>query len=270
MENGLEEKQSVLGDLSIRLLSYAQMKGKTIARTGDFRRVLGISTTQERKLLSRLAQSGFIIRLKRGVYLIPERIPSGGRYNPGTAYILEKLFEELEGKYQLCGPVCFNLYGFDDQVPNVWHVYNNKISGLRIIADRSLLFIKVDDVRLGSVERIDTDSGSVLPYSSKLRTILDAVYDWWRFNSLPRAYRWIQDTCTDKNIVDEFVNLTIRFGNQSTIRRIGFILEKIEADETNLNKLTRSLTSKSSLIPLIPGNDTKGKTDKKWGIIQNE
>lgn len=143
MENRLEEKQSVLGDLSVRLLSYAQMKGKTIARIGDFTRVLGISKNQERNLLSRLAQSGFIIRLRRGVYLLPEKIPSGGSYNPGTAYILEKLFEGLEGRYQLCGPECFNFYGFDEQIPNMWHVYNNKISGIRSIAERSRVFFKV-------------------------------------------------------------------------------------------------------------------------------
>ena len=270
MGNGLEVRQSVLGDLSVRLLSYAQMKRKTIARTGDFTRVLGISKTQERNLLSRLAQSGFILRLRRGVYLIPERIPSGGRYNPGTAYILDKLFENLEGRYQLCGPSCFNFYGFDEQIPNIWYVYNNKISGTRTLAERSFVFIKVEDVRLGSVEQVETGPGSTLIYTSKLRTLVDAVYDWWRFQSLPRAYSWIQDTCKEKKTVDELIDLTIRFGNQSTIRRIGFILEKRTIVDTNLEKLSRSLTSGRSLIPLVPEGDTKGKTDTRWGIIQND
>ncbi len=53
MGNGLEKRQSVLGDLSVRLLSYVQMKGKTIARIGDFTRILGKSKNQERNLLSR-------------------------------------------------------------------------------------------------------------------------------------------------------------------------------------------------------------------------
>lgn len=269
MENGLKEKQSVLGDLSIRLLSYAQMKQITIARTGDFTYALRINRTQERNLLSRLAKSGFIIRLRRGVYLIPNQIPSGGRYNPGTAYILEKLFEDLEGQYQLCGPSCFNLYGFDEQIPNVWHIYNNKISDTRTIAGRNFVFIKVQNKRLGSVKHIDTDSGSTLIYSSKLRTLVDAVYDWWRFQSIPRAYQWIQETCKDKNTIDEFIDLTIRFGNQSTIRRIGFILEKKASAKSNLDRLACSLTSSRSLIPLIPESENKGKTDAKWGIIQN-
>jgi predicted transcriptional regulator of viral defense system len=270
MENRLKKGQSVLGDLSVRLLSYAQMKGKTMARIGDFTRILGISKNQERNLLSRLAQSGFIIRLRRGVYLLPEKIPSGGSYNPGTAYILEKLFEDLEGKYQLCGPACFNFYGFHEQIPNMWHVYNNKISGTRSITERSFMFIKVGEGRLGSVEQVHTDSGSALVYSSKLRTLVDAVYDWWRFQSLPRAYRWIQETCTDKNTAAELIDLTLRYGNQSTIRRIGFILDRRTGIETNLDKLTRALMSERSLIPLVPGGDARGKTDTKWGIIQNE
>lgn len=40
-----------------------------------------------------------ILTYSGGVYLLPEKIPSGGSYNPGTAYILEKLFEDLEGRY---------------------------------------------------------------------------------------------------------------------------------------------------------------------------
>ena len=107
------------------------MKGKTIARTGDFTGVLGISKNQERNLLSRLAQSGFIIRLRRGVYLLPEKIPSGGSYNPGTAYILDKLFEDLEGRYQLCGPACFNFYGFGKCSRVFFKAFREPIDGYR-------------------------------------------------------------------------------------------------------------------------------------------
>jgi predicted transcriptional regulator of viral defense system len=149
-------------------------------------------------------------------------------------------------------------------------VYNNKISGTRSIAERSFVFIKVEERRLGSVEQVNTVSGSALVYSSKLRSLVDAVYDWWRFQSLPRAYRWIQETCTDKNTADELIDLTIRYGNQSTIRRIGFIIERRTGIETNLDKLITSLTSERSLRPLVPGGDARGKTDTKWGIIQNE
>ena len=270
MNNGLDKQQSVLGDLSIRLLSYAQMKGKTIARTGEFSPVLGITESQEKNLLSRLARSGFIIRLRRGVYLIPERIPAGGKYNPGTAYILNKLFEELKGSYQICGPVCFSRYGFDDQLPNVTHIYNTRISGKRTIVEQRYVFIKVSDERLGAVRTLKSDSGIDVYYSSKTRSLLDAVYDWWRFNSLPRAYTWIRGAAKDASVMTELIDITIHYGNQSTKRRIGYLLDSMNASENDLYRLSSSISSLSSTIPFVPEAGTKGKVNKKWGIIQNE
>ena len=270
MGNRLEKQQSVLGELSIRLLSYAQMKEKSIARTGEFAPVLGITESQEKNLLSRLARSGFIIRLRRGVYLIPERIPAGGKYNPGTAYILSKLFEELKGSYQICGPVCFNLYGFDDQLPNVTHIYNNRISGNRTIAEQRYVFIKVSDGRLGAVRSVNSDSGIDVCYSSKIRSLVDAVYDWWRFNSLPRAYTWIRKAATDDSAVEELIDTVVQYGNQSTMRRIGYLLDSMNASGNQLSRLRSSISSPASTIPFVPEAGTKGKVDKKWGIIQNE
>jgi predicted transcriptional regulator of viral defense system len=119
-----------LGDLSSRFFAYVQLKEKNIVRTGELASVLGITESQERSPLHRLSNSGWIVRLKRGVYLVPPRIPAGGRYSPGIALILQKLIEEDGGKYQICGPTAFNFYGLDDQVPSVTYVYNDRISGI--------------------------------------------------------------------------------------------------------------------------------------------
>ena len=97
-----------LGNLSTRFFAYVQLKKKDIVRTGELAPVLGITRSQERDMLRRLAGSGWIVRLKRGVYLAPSRIPAGGKYSPGTALILQKLMEEKDGKYQMCGPSAFD------------------------------------------------------------------------------------------------------------------------------------------------------------------
>ena len=51
----------------------------------------------------------------------------------------------------------------------------------------ALTLIKVADKRLGSTDKVETAEGQTAVYSSRVRTLLDAVYDWSRFNSLPRA-----------------------------------------------------------------------------------
>ncbi len=260
-----------LGNLAARFFAYAQLKGKDIVRTGELAPILRITAPQERDLLRRLSVSGWIIRLKRGVYLVPPRIPAGGKYSPGVALILKKLMSEKDGRYQICGPTAFNFYGFDDQVPSVTYVYNNRISGSRGIGKLAFQFIKVGDGRLGSIETVATGEGTKLIYSSKPRTLVDAVYDWSRFNSLPKGYDWIkQETKNDSSLAMEIVKVAVRYGNQATMRRIGYLLDALPNTSENVDQLRRKLSGSKSLIPWIPGIPAKGSANRKWGLIVNE
>jgi len=82
-----------------------------------------------------MAGSELIIRLKRGVYLVPPRVPSGGRWAVSEYFLLSKLMAVLDGKYQIGGPNPFNFYGYDDQAPNRVYIYNNRILGEKILMD---------------------------------------------------------------------------------------------------------------------------------------
>ena len=259
-----------LGSLSSNFFAYVQLKRKNIVRTGELSPVLNITGSQERDLLRRLSESGWIVRLKRGVYLIPPRIPAGGKYSPGAALILQKLMEEEDGNYQVCGPTAFNFYGLDDQIPSVTFVYNNRISGSRTIGNLAFQFIKVADLRLGATNAVRTRDGAEVIYSSKPRTLMDAVYDWSRFNSLPRGYDWIRDeTKKDPKLTSELVDVTLQYGNQATVRRIGFLLDTLAQTSKIANQLQRQLSDSKALIPWIPARPAKGNVNRRWGVIVN-
>jgi len=53
------------------------------------------------------------------------------------------------------------------------------------------MLINVSEARLGDTEESTTREGSIVAYSSRVRTLVDAVHDWARFGSLPRGYSWI-------------------------------------------------------------------------------
>jgi predicted transcriptional regulator of viral defense system len=259
-----------LGDLSAKFFAYVQLKGKDIIHTSELSPVLGISETKERSLLHRLSKSGWIVRLKRGVYLVPTRLPPGGKYSPGVGLILRKLMDEINGKYQICGPTAFNFYGFEDQISNVAYVYNSSLSGTRIIGNLSFQFIKVADVRLGATNASRHRNGGEIIYSSRARTLMDAVYDWSRFNSLPRAYNWIRkESKKDPGMVSELIEVTVQYSNQATIRRIGYLLDDFGQPVRIIGELQRQLRNSKSLIPWIPGRPAKGKINRKWGVIVN-
>jgi hypothetical protein len=72
-----------------------------------------------------LSRAGMIAQVRRGLYLVPERLPLGGRWSPDEGLALNTLFDAINGRYQICGPNAFNRYDFDEQVPTRVYVYNN-------------------------------------------------------------------------------------------------------------------------------------------------
>jgi predicted transcriptional regulator of viral defense system len=260
-----------LGDLETQFFAYVQMRKLSVVRSGDLTAsLLRLAPDQERKLLSRLSRGGLIARVRQGLYLVPPQLPLGGAWTPGEALALNALMEDRGGRFQICGPNAFNRYGFDNQIPNRIYAYNNRISGKRVIGSILLMLIKVADERLGETEEATLDGERVL-YSSRVRTLVDAVYDWSRFSSLPRGYDWIRYELKAKRVdALELVKVTLRYGDTGTLRRMGVLLEDEGVDSALLRKLNRALNPTSSLIPWIPGRPKRGTVNRRWGVIINE
>ncbi len=259
-----------LGKMEMQFLAYTQMRRLTTVRTGDMQEALALSPSQERELLSRLSRAGVIARVTRGLYLVPQRLPLGGVWTPDDTLALNALMGERGGRYQACGPNAFNYYGFDGQVPTRVYAYNDKISGERTVGAVTLNLIRVDKKRLGDAERVRTWDGQTVFYSSRVRTLVDAVYDWSRFGTLPRAYKWIRDDLKAGRVtLDKLVDVTLKFGDVGTIRRMGALLEGEGVDEGLLERLERPLRPTSATIPFVPGKPKRGRMNRRWGVVIN-
>lgn len=260
-----------LGQLETMLFAYVQMRGLSTVRMGELARPLKISQVQERKLLSRLSKAGMIARVWRGVYLVPPRLPLGGKWSPDEATALNALMAAQGGRYQICGPNAFNRYGFDGQIPNRVYAYNNRLFGDRTIGAVALTLIKVADERLGGTEEFKTPEGQTAVYSSRARSLVDAVYDWSRFNSLPQGFDWIRRQLAARRVdAADLVEAALKYGDTGTIRRMGALLEREGVASPLLRKLERALKPTTGLIPWIPNKPKRGKLDRRWGVVLNE
>lgn len=260
-----------LGRQETQMLAYLQMRKQRLVRAGDLTGPLRLTPTRERELLSRMARGALIARVRPGLYLIPPQLPLGGVWSPDETLALKTLIEDRQGRYQICGPNAFNRYGFDNQVPARVYAYNNRVSGSRSVGATSLMLIKVADERLGDTDEITTAEGLTAIYSSRVRTLVDAVYDWSRFDSLPRAFAWIRTELATKRITaPDLVTVTLRYGDIGTIRRIGALLDRERVDVKLLRKLERALRPSRGLIPWIPTHPKRGTVDRRWGIVWNE
>jgi len=260
-----------LGRQEAQMLAYVQLRKLRTVATGDLTGPLGLTPLQERELFRRMARGGLIARVRPGLYLVPPQLPLGGSWSPDEVLALNTLMADRKGEYQICGPNAFNRYGFDSQIPTRVYAYNNKISGLRTIGSVELVLIKVGTQRLGETETFITGDNEEAVYSSRLRTLVDAVYDWSRFNSLPRAYSWIRNELfLDRIDLEQFIRITLRYGNVSTIRRIGALLKREEVEEALLLRLEKSLRPTSALIPWIPTRPKRGSVSQRWGVVYND
>jgi len=260
-----------LGELERRLFAYVQMRGLTTVRAGELAGPLNLSAAAERNLLSRLARAGWIARVWRGLYLVPPRLPLGGKWRPDDILALNTLMEARGGRYQICGPNAFNRYGLDDQVPNRIYAYNNRLSGERAIGTVALTLIKVADDRLGDTETVTATGGQTGAVSSRVRTLVDAVYDWSRFNGLPRAYGWIrQELAAGRVGAAQLVTTALRYGDKGTLRRIGALLDMEKVESGLLARLEAALAPSSGLIPWIPTLPKRGRVSRRWGVVLND
>lgn len=268
-----------LSELECRTMALVQNRQIQQIRSDDLVRLLGITAQQERKVLSGMARRGLAARVRRGLYLLPPVLPLGGRWSPGEALALTTLMQDRDGQFQICGPNAFHRYGWDEQVPNRVYAYNNRISGDRSVGQVELTLIRVTDNRLGDTEIVTTPEKIDLIYSSRARSLVDAVYDWSRFNSLPRAFGWIRSDLTESRIsTADLVDAALNFGNQGTIRRIGYLLAELSEQQKNLarfiparliTRLEGALRLSSSTIPWIPTMTKRGQVAKRWGLVVN-
>jgi predicted transcriptional regulator of viral defense system len=262
---------TVLGNLESQLFAYVQMRRQQTVRNGELSSRLGISLQQERELLSRLSRRKLIARVRRGLYLVPPRLPPGGKWSPSEFLALTTLIEDRDGQYQICGPSAFYRYGWINQIPNRLYAYNNCISGERQIGTVNMTLIKVTKERMGETDTFQIPEGIDVVYCSRVRALMDAVYDWSRFNSLPSAYDWIRaEMAHDRKTAAELVRVALRYANVSTLRRIGKLLELEGYKESLLRKLESALTSTSAFIPWVPTLPKRGTLDRRWGIIFND
>jgi len=259
-----------LGKSEAALLAYTQMRGLNLLRSGELLGPLGITRKQEQDLLSRMVRRRLIAQVRRGLYLVPPRLPLGGTWTPDEATALNALMGDKGARYQITGPNAFQRYGYDEQIPARVYAYNEKISGERVIGQVALALMKVAPARLGDTETVRTPAGQTLIYSSRARTLIDAVYEWSRFDSLPRAYAWIRgDLQAGRVRAADLVDAALRYGNQGTIRRIGAVLGELGARPALLKKLEGALRSSASQIPLVPGRPRRGPLDPRWGVVRN-
>lgn len=252
-----------LAEKKARDLSFCLLTSKEIVEG------IGLSPIQTAKLLSRLVAQGRIGQLQRKLYIVPGRLPPGKIWKPSSYLVLASYMSWLGAKWQITGLDAFSRHGFTTQLPQKIFLYNDKLSGEFSVAGSKFIFIKIAKRRIGSYENFQiTDSDLKIIFSSKARTLFDAIFDYKRFGTLPKAYTWVAAVKKDKELIGELIDCAVRYGNKITIQRLGFVLGKLGIKESTLLRLKKKIGKSKTLVSLAPGTRA-GVIDKTWNVIEN-
>ena len=267
-------KNTMLGPMEVQFFAWTQLEKKDQVQTGDLVKAMHLSPKQEADLFYNLSSSGFIVKLWRGFYLVPWKIPSRGLWSPSPYLVINKYMENAGAKkFYISGPAIFNKYGYSDQLSSWFTVYNDKISKKLYILQYHLDFTKVIPSRLGTIIKMKSyigDGGFVWAKNgSPEQVILDAVYDYKKYGTLPKVYDWIADSLKDGKVNPrKLIDVTIKYGNTSSQKRIGWTLDELKVSKRNISVLQKKVSKTKFLTPLDPKN-RKGPINRKWGVIEN-
>lgn len=252
-------------------MAWAQMRDVRCADSERVRTELRLSPKASRELLDKMNRRGLIVQLQRGLYLIPEKLPPGGTWQPSAELAIFYFLSYKKAQWQETGPGVFQYHGLSEQVANRLFVYNDKVSAIRAFGKLEVQFIKVPSSRLGNFEEIPLkgEQSVFRRVASLPRIVFDAVYDYNRFGSMSRAFAWIESRSRDPDFVKALIDCANKYGNVASRRRIGWILSSCGVVKKPLRILRESLRPTRSFIPLDPGKPSRGKINKEWGVLDN-
>ena len=254
-----------------RLFSWVQMTNTVCADTKQLSAALRLTPIQCHKLLDRMNQRGIITQLQRGLYLFPAKLPPGGKWQPTLDLAVWYFLTAKKAQWQETGITAFNFYGLSEQIANQTTIYNDKVSAVRKFGRLSVTFIKVPPNRIGDAVEIDSPDNPQIKrkIGSLARVIFDAVYDYSRFGTLPKAFAWIAAKKKDQRFLRELVSSVAQYGNIASCRRMGWLLEKLEVDKEIIQPLKKKIGATSSFIPADPTASKKGKSNMTWNVVEN-
>jgi predicted transcriptional regulator of viral defense system len=260
-----------LTPLEGRLLAWAQMREVRCADSERIRTELRLSPKVSRELLDKMNRRGLLVQLQRGLYLIPDKLPPGGTWQPSAEVAIFYFLSYKKARWQETGPGVFQYHGLSEQLANQSFVYNNKVSATRKFGQLEVQFIKVPSSRLGKFVEIHLKGEplALRRIASLPRAVFDAIYDYNRFGSMSRVLTWIENRHSDPGFIKELIDCAIEHGNVASRRRIGWILSSCGVGKQSLRALQTSLGPTRSYIPMDPGKPSRGRINKEWGVLDN-
>lgn len=252
---GLTNKESFL-------ISSLARSDKKVFTIEDAKAIAG---EQAVKMLINLVKKKWILKLKRGLYII---VPLDIGVKGADSFIMHNfvIASKLVEPYYIGYWSALNHYGFSDQIPVTTFIATTKAKkGLKIL-DTSYLFVQVSESRFFGSHDIEIE-GEKVKISDKNKTITDCLDHPEHGGGMDEIARSIYFSMEEIDI-KKIVKYALKIGNVTIIKRLGYIL-----DTCGLLEKYRAVFEKIELSKgyslFDPISPKKGKHNERWLLLIN-
>jgi predicted transcriptional regulator of viral defense system len=264
---------------SLQLLQGLSQKGKpifTLEEAAEVARLQNIQLPQLRKMLSRLSQAGWLIRLRRGLYAGMGSLPNQAHINEFA--IATRLVEPSAISHWSA----MQHHGLTEQIPQqvitatTIHkittpsmrqkkIQHSKYKHAWEIGGIRYEYITIKPQRFFGIEKVWVDQYFRVPVTDKERTLLDGFAYSKIFGGMGGILGILEEALPTIDI-KKLVNYAIQYDKLSVIKRLGWALEYFDISEKYLLPLLKIPVGYYSRLD--PSKLAVGHCDKRW-MIQN-
>lgn len=238
-------------------------QGRYWATTAELERLTGQRGATLRVSLARLIKQGELFSPARGLYVVVPPEYRSWRVVPAEWFI-DALMKHLQRTYYVSFLSAAALHGAAHQAPQTFRVIADRALEDRDIERLRLRFTTAEHVSDMPTEKRTIPTGSMV-VATRETTVVDLA---WR----PALAAGISNVATVlKEIGDLDGEVLARIAplrNQTTVRRVGWLLEQFRPDVDTHWLRVVARTDKGEPALLVPGR-RGGRLDKTWGLRVN-
>src|SRR5437763_5876788 len=263
----------------LRLLERLASEGHYVFTPSEARAAsgeLGIEESYVEDLLPRLAESGWITRLRRGLYVGTGRLPGHADVHPFV--VATRLVQPSAISYWSA----MQHHGLTEQLPHsVTAMTPAKVitpsmraGGKRRTGEKHAWeiggnryeYVTVKPGHFFGIEEVWIDRQFLVPVTDRERTVLEGFIFPRYFGGTGEVLGILEEHLNELDLA-KLVGYALRYGKGAAAKRLGWALEQLEASEDVFAPLLE--LPMSGYRALDPRRISRGKCDSRWQIIEN-
>lgn len=256
----IKQYRRTLSDRESKVLSSLSYSGKNIFTIKDIQRFVH----KPRSLLDSLVRKKWVLKIKRGVYVIVpfEAGELGAESYTIHSFVIASLLVE---PYYIGYWSALNYHGLTDQTPPAVYIASTKPRNSRRILNTEFRFVTIPARKMFGTEETEIEKRKVV-ISSPEKTIVDCLdhpEHSGGVEEVAKTLYFAKDEINPKKLV----LFAKKIGNTAVLKRLGYLAEVLKLEDCLKLLAVAKLGSGYSLLdPTLP---KRGKIRETWKLVLN-